>query len=361
MKWRKVTIHTTVEAEDLISMMLTELGVEGVQIEDNVPISEEDAREMFIDILPELGPDDGTSRVSFFLHEEEPGDAEVRAAYQPGMDAAGTADNSYMISDRIWKDGEIRELMENVRSGLEEMKAYADIGEGRIEVGESRDTDWRDKWKEFFQPILIDRILILPSWREVPEEYAEKVREGEIRTVVIDPGVAFGTGNHETTRLCVPGIVEHTKAGSRVLDLGTGSGILGMAAFRMGAGLVTAVDIDPACEEVLRENIAMNGIPEEQFHILVGNVLAEDGTAEKILADGPFDVCTANILAPVICSLAKEGAADRFLRAGGVFITSGILDTCEEQVLEAFRSNPAWTDVRSTRMGEWVCVTGVKR
>ena len=360
MKWKKVSVHTTVEAEDLISTMLTELGVEGVQIEDNVPISEEDAKEMFIDILPELEPDDGTSVVSFFLHEEEPGDAEMRPVCQPGMDADGATDNSYMISDRVWKEEEIRELLEKVKTGLEEMKDRIDIGEGRIETGESLDTDWRDKWKEFFRPILIGRILILPSWLEVPEEYAQEVKDGTVRTVVIDPGVAFGTGNHETTKLCIPGIIEHTADGSRVLDLGTGSGILGMAAAVMGAGLVTAVDIDPACEEVLRENIAMNGISGDRFHIIIGNVLSGDGTAEKILEDGPFDVCVANILAPVICSLAGPGAADRFLKSGGVFITSGILDTCETQVLEAFRANPAWKDVKSVSMGEWVCVTGVR-
>jgi len=361
MKWKKVTVHTAVEAEDLVSMMLMELGVEGVQIEDNLPLSEQDVKEMYIDILPELAPADGTSRVSFFLHEEEPGDPEFRPeGIQPGMDKGGTLDNSYMISDRIWKEEEITELLDQVRAGLKEMRAYTDIGEGRLEIGESRDTDWRDKWKEFFKPILIDRILIIPSWLEIPAEYEKDVKAGKILSVTIDPGVAFGTGNHETTRLCIPGLIKEVKGGSRVLDLGTGSGILGMAAYRLGAAAVTAVDIDPACVEVLSENLAVNGIPADAFRIITGNVLSDDGTAEKIMEDGLYDVAVANILAPVIVSLAKAGAADSFLRAGGVFITSGILDTFEEEVLKAFRSNPSWTDIISVHMGEWVCVTAKK-
>lgn len=361
MKWKKVTVHTTVEAEDLVSMMLMELGVEGVQIEDNLPLSEQDVKEMFIDILPELEPADGTSRVSFFLHEEEPEDAGIRTeGIKPGMDKDGTLDNSYMISDRIWKEEEITGLLDQVRRELEEMRAYTDIGEGRLEIGESQDTDWRDKWKEFFKPIIIDRILIIPSWLDVPAKYVKDVESGRILPVIIDPGVAFGTGNHETTRLCVPGLIKEVKKGSKVLDLGTGSGILGMAAHKLGASLVTAVDIDPACEAVLSENLELNGIPADAFRIITGNVLSDDGTAEKIMEEGPFDVAAANILAPVIAALAKAGAADRFLRAGGTFITSGILDTFEEEVLEAFRSNPSWTDVTSVPMGEWVCVTAKK-
>lgn len=358
MKWQKITVHTTVEAEDLVSMMLTELGVEGVQIENNVPLDEEDVKAMYIDILPELKEDDGTSKVSFFLRQEDPSNPEEQDAFcTPGVDADGTSDNSYRINDRIWKEQEIRELLTRVHEGLEELRAYVNVGTGELETGESEETDWRDSWKEFFQPIRISSVLILPSWREIPEEYEEDVRAGKLHTVLIDPGVAFGTGNHETTRLCIPGIAEHITPGCRVLDLGTGSGILGMAAVKLGAGSLTAVDIDPACEDVLRENIKMNSISEKEFRILIGNVLTDSRVADEIMEDAPFDIAVANILAPVICSLAAPGAADRFLRNGGIFITSGILDRYEEDVLDAFRKNPAWRNIRSTHDGEWVAVT----
>lgn len=359
MKWRKVTVTTTVAAEDIVSMMLMELGVEGVQIENNVPLSEEDTEKMFIDILPELPPDDGTSRLSFYIHEFDP-----QEEHRPVV-TEGVVDNSYAIDDRIWTDEEFSDLLDSIRESLEGLREFTDIGEGTIEIGESEDTDWRDKWKQFFQPILIDKILIIPSWLEIPEEYKEDVESGELRTVVIDPGVAFGTGSHETTKLCIPELIRTVKEGSRVLDLGTGSGILGMAASKLGADLVTAVDIDPACEEVLRENIAMNGIPEENFRIITGNVLSEDGTSGRILSELPentrYDVAVANILAPVIIALAAEGAADRFVKKGGSFITSGILDQYEEDVLRAFRENTAWEEPAVTRMNEWVCITAVRK
>lgn len=357
MKWRQITVHTTVEAEDLVSMMLAELGVEGVQIENNVPLDEEDVKAMYIDILPEMKEDDGTSKVSFFLREAEPGEQETSGGYAPGVDEDGTSDNSYMINDRVWTEEEIAALLENVKNGLEDMRACINVGSGELEIGESEETDWRDSWKEFFKPIRIESVLILPSWLEVPEEYVEEVREGRLHTVLIDPGVAFGTGNHETTRLCIPGMAAAITPGCKVLDLGTGSGILGMAAVRMGAGKVTAVDIDPACETVLRDNIQMNSISEKEFRILIGNVLTDAGVSEKIMEDAPYDIAVANILAPVICSLAAPGAADRFVKDGGVFITSGILDKYETEVLEAFRKNPAWKKIRSTHDGEWVAVT----
>lgn len=357
MRWKKVTVHTTVEAEDLVSMMLMELGVEGVEIENKVPLAEEDVEKMFIDILPDLGPDDGKSDLSFYIHEYDPKDADRKPVVTEGI-----VDNSYAISDKLWTEEEFTELMQNVEAGLNELREYAEIGEGTIEIGKTEETDWRDTWKQFFDPILVGRILILPSWLEVPEEYAADVEAGKIKVILIDPGVAFGTGSHETTRLCIPELEKNVSEGAKVLDLGTGSGILGMAASKLGAALVTAVDIDPACEEVLAENTAKNGIPAESFRVITGNVLSEDGTAEKILAEAPsYDVVVANILAPVIIALAGAGAADRFVRTGGVFITSGILDQYEEDVLEAFRKNPSWDEPSVTRENEWVCITAKRK
>ena len=219
MKWKKYTIYTTTEAEDIISAMLNELGVEGVQIEDNIPLSEEDTKGMFIDILPELPPDDGTSRVSFFLREPEDeaerrqalAAAELRRQQENGpADANGapegedpSVDGSYTVKDRIWLPEEIVDLLETVRQELSEMRAYTDIGEGRIEEGETQDTDWMNSWKQYFRPFLVENLLIKPTWEEIPEEYREAVERQEIMVLEMDPGAAFGTGSHETTQLCL--------------------------------------------------------------------------------------------------------------------------------------------------------------
>ena len=201
MKWKKYTIHTTTEAEDIVSLMLNENGVEGVQIEDNVPLSDADTKGMFIDILPELPADDGSSRLSFFLRLE---DDEHKADSAPANDTADASeDRSYSIDDKIWSEADINKLLETVRNELDEMRSYVDIGEGRIEEGVTEDTDWRDNWNQFFKPILIDKFLIKPSWEEIPDEHKAEIESGELKLIEIDPGTAFGTGSHETTQLCI--------------------------------------------------------------------------------------------------------------------------------------------------------------
>ena len=163
MQWNRFTIDTTTEAVDLISSMLDELGVEGIEIEDNIPLTESETKGMFIDILPELGPDDGTAKVSFYL------DVDV----------------------------DPEELLAQVREGLEELKLFVNIGEGTITESQTEDKDWMNNWKEYFKPFTVDDILIKPTWEEIPEEHKDKL------TIEIDPGTAFGTGTHETTQLCI--------------------------------------------------------------------------------------------------------------------------------------------------------------
>lgn len=359
MKWKQVTIHTTVEAEDTVSAMLSEYGIDGVQIDDNMPISEEDIEAQFIGIMPEMEEPDGTARVSFYLHEEEPGEKKKDV---PAAGLTDTTDNSYIINDRIYTDDEIETLLQDIRISIDSLKEFVNIGEGRLEVSESAEEDWRNEWKKYYEPILIENILILPSWLPVPDEYEKDVNEGEIKTILIDPGVAFGTGSHETTKICIPELKKYVKDGMSILDLGTGSGILGMTAVKLGAGLVTAVDIDPACEGVISENLELNGIQKDSFKVFTGNVLSDDGTREKI--EGVcrrYDICVANILAPVIISLAGKGNVDSLLKKDGVFISSGILDTYEDAVVSAFMNNDCWYDTAVIKMGEWVCVTAKRK
>ena len=321
MKWLQYTIDTTTAAVDFISEMLNELGIEGIEIEDNVPLTEADTKGMFIDILPELPPDEGKARVTFYLDGDTPAD-------------------------------EAEALLSRVREGLAETALFVDIGAGTITAGETEDKDWMNNWKEFFKPFTVGNILIKPTWEAVPEEHADKCR------IEIDPGTAFGSGSHETTQLCIRQLQKYVKPGSRVLDIGTGSGILGIAAIKLGAAGAFGTDLDEKAVATARENVAVNGIPAESFPVIAGNIL-EDESLQRQAGLEAYDIVVANILAPVIILLTGE--ADRHLKRGGVFITSGIIDMKEEEVRAAFERNPVWELLETTRQGEWVSLTARKR
>ena len=187
MKWTKLTLDTTTEAVDLVSDMLGDLGIIGIEISDNVQISEEDRKRLFIDILPELKEDDGTAQVSFYLEEGE----------------------------------DLDEILLKVKEGLEDLAGYVSIGSGVITVSVTEDKDWINNWKEFFKPFRIDdTIVIKPTW-----EVLEDQKEGDL-VIEIDPGTSFGTGAHETTKLCILGMKQYVNQESVVLDAGSGSGIL---------------------------------------------------------------------------------------------------------------------------------------
>ena len=321
MKWLKYTIHTTTEAVDLVSDMLGELGIEGIEIEDNVPLTESDTKGMFIDILPELPPDEGNAKVSFYLDDD-------------------TAEE------------EIEALLEQVRDGLEETALFVNIGAGTIETGETEDKDWINNWKEFFKPFTVDDILIKPTWEQIPEEHKDKLM------IEIDPGTAFGTGSHETTQLCIRQLQKYVTPGVKVLDIGTGSGILGIAAIKLGAEYAFGTDLDENAVFAALENVEVNHIPAEQFPIVTGNII-DDEALQQQAGIGTYDIVVANILAPVIIMLTGE--ADRHLKPGGIFITSGIINMKEEAVKEAFAAHPVWEVLETTYQGEWVSITARKR
>ena len=318
MKWKKFTLTTTTEAVDLISSMLDDLGVEGIEIEDNVPLTEKETKGMFIDILPELPPDEGVAKVSFYLDPEE----------------------------------DVEQILKNVEAGLDEMSAYTDLGARTLTASETEDKDWINNWKQYFKPFTVDHILIKPTWEEIPPEHKDKL------LIQIDPGTAFGTGMHETTQLCIRQLEKRVKKGDQVLDVGTGSGILGIAALKLGAGHVRGTDLDENAITAVGENLASNQISSEQFEVIQGNII-DDKRIQDWAGYEAYDLVTANILADVIIPLVDVIPAH--LKKGGYFITSGIINMKEEAVKAAFAANSAFEVEEITYQGEWVSITARKR
>ena len=318
MKWKKFTLTTTTQAVDLVSSMLDDIGIEGVEIEDNVPLTERETKGMFIDILPELPPDEGVAKVSFYVDD----------------------------------DRDIEELMKQVEEGLDELAVFTDLGQRAIAASETEDKDWINNWKQYFKPFTVDDILIKPTWETIPEEHKDKL------LVQIDPGTAFGTGMHETTQLCIRQLKKAVDSGTKLLDVGTGSGILGITALKLGAKEVWGTDLDENAITAVGENLEANGISGERFHVLQGNIL-NDPSVQEWAGFGCYDVVVANILADVIILLVDESPVH--LKQGGLFITSGIINMKEQAVLDAFAKNPAFEVLEVTRQGEWVSVTARKR
>lgn len=318
MKWNRFTITTTTQAEDFISEMLAELGIEGIEIEDNIPLSKEDTMAMFVDILPELPPDEGEAKISFYLEPQE----------------------------------DFQDILTKVRDGLTELRDFVDIGAGTIAESETEDKDWINNWKQYFKPFTVDNILIKPTWEEIPEKDKDKL------LIEIDPGTAFGTGMHETTQLCMKQLEKYVTQDTEILDVGTGSGILSIVALKLGAKSAVGTDLDPNAISAAKENMTANHIKEEEFLVYIGNVIEDKELTDKI-GYQKYDIVTANILADIIIPLQK--VIPVFLKKGGIFISSGIIDKKEEAVREALEKNPDLEIIETTYQGEWVSITAKRR
>ena len=319
MKWNKYTIETTTAAEDYMSVMLMELGIEGIEIEDNVPLTKADQSEMFIDFLPELPPDDGVSFVSFYIED----------------------------------DGEDHtELLKQVKLGLEELRDTVEVGSGVITSSETEDLDWINNWKKYFSSFTIENILIKPTWEELKEEDKDKFM------IEIDPGISFGTGKHETTQLCIKELIKYVdkENAPKVLDVGCGSGILSIVALKLGAREVVGTDLDPDCMISTKENMEVNHLGEELGTFYVGNLIDDVELQEKVGTE-EYEIVVANILADVIIPMAPVIPAR--LKKGGTFITSGIIDFRENDVKKAIE-NAGLEIVEINHQGEWVNITARK-
>ena len=319
MKWRKYTIETTTAAEDFMSGMLMELGIEGIEIEDNVPLTKEDQADMFIDFLPELPPDEGISHVSFYIEED-------------GSDQT--------------------DILKKVKVGLEELRNMVEVGSGVISSSETEDLDWINNWKQYFSSFTIEDILIKPTWEELKEEDKDKF------LIEIDPGISFGTGKHETTQLCIKQLCKYVRGKQpKVLDVGCGSGILSIVALKLGAREVVGTDLDADCMISTKENMAVNHLPEELGTFYVGNLI-DDVELQKTVGTEEYEIVVANILADVIIPMAPV-IPDR-LKKGGYFITSGIIDFKENEVKEAI-VKAGLEIVEINHQGEWVNITARKK
>ena len=316
MKWNRFTLKTKTDAEDMIICTLAEIGVEGVEIQDHQPLTEEDKAQMFVDIMPEGPADDGIAYLNFYLEED--------------------ADKEAILKD--------------VRAALDELKSYMDIGEATIEESQTEDKDWINNWKQYFHQFYVDDILIVPSWEEVKAEDQDKM------ILHIDPGTAFGTGMHETTQLVIRQLKKYVTPDTEMLDVGTGSGILGIVAIKLGAKHVLGTDLDPCAVPAVAENKEANGIPEEAFDMMIGNII-DDKEVQDQAGYEKYDIVTANILADVLIPLTPVIVHQ--MKKGAYYITSGILDVKEEVVVEAVKA-AGLTVVEVTHQGEWVSVTARK-
>lgn len=352
MKWKKLTIKTITSAEDIIISTLYDIGLEGAQIEDNVPLTAWEKEQMFVDIPPMEKEDDGIAYLNFFVEvptEQEATGAEGAGAaeMQPGLSAG--VDNSYMpVSSG--KSVDMEQLIKQVEEELNDLRSFMDIGEGTITVSETEDKDWINNWKEYFRQFAIDDLLVIPSWEEVKEEYKGK------KLLHIDPGTAFGTGMHETTQLCIRQIKKFVTKDTRLLDVGTGSGILGIVSLLYGGKSVVGTDLDPCAVEAVAENLEANRISGEAFTMMIGNIITEKEIQDRV-GYGDYDIAVANILAEVLVPLTP--VIVNHLKQGGIYITSGIIAEKEQLVVETVKQ-AGLTLVEVTRQGEWVSVTARK-
>ncbi len=327
MKWKKIKIRTITDAEDMIISALYDIGLEGAQIEDKVPLSPLEKEQMFVDILPEGPEDDGVAYLSFFVEETE---------------AGGLLLNGEETDEAV--------LLDMVNEELESLKQFMDIGEGSVTVGETEDIDWINNWKQYFHQFYIDDLLVIPSWEKVKPEDKDK------KILHIDPGTAFGTGMHETTQLCIRQIKKNLTNETVLLDVGTGSGILGILALMYGGRKVVGTDLDPCAVPAVEENLEVNHIPAEKFDMMIGNIITDKDVQEKV-GYGCYDMVVANILAEVLVPLTP--VIMNRLKPGGIYITSGIIDDKEQLVREAIEK-AGLEILEVTYQGEWVSVTAKK-
>lgn len=301
MEWLEVTIKTISPAIDLLGARLTAIGYDSFIIDDS-----EDFSEFLKD------------NTQYWDYVDE--------------DLANKMKNVSQIRLYIPHDAQAPEQLAQLKNELEIFRAQnpgTDLGSLEVSLQNLQEEDWEESWKQYYQPIPIgEKLLIVPQWLS-PENPEHRI------PVVLDPGMIFGTGAHASTQMCLRALEQTIHGGERVIDLGSGSGILSIAALLLGAQEATGVDIDPKAEDIARENAALNGLTAPKFRAVTGNVIGDKAMMES-LSEGGYDVVLANIVADVIIPLSA--VVPHFLRPDGVFICSGILNTRLPEVERAIEA-----------------------
>ena len=318
MKWIKYRIKTITEAEDILVSNLYDIGIEGAQIEDKIPLTPLEKEAMFVDILPDMPDNDDVAYLSCFVENDD------------------TVDKDKLLAD--------------IKEVLKETAEYCEIGEGTVEVSETDDVDWINNWKQYFHQFYIDDLLVIPSWEEVKPEDKDK------KILHIDPGTAFGTGMHETTQLCIRAIKKHLTPETRILDVGTGSGILSIISLMYGAKEAVGTDLDPCAVPAVADNKANNGIKDDAFNIIIGNIITDKAVQDQVGYEC-YDIVVANILADVLVPLTPVIVHQ--MKKGGVYITSGIINNKEAEVRAAIEAAGLTVEAVDYQ-GEWVGITARK-
>ena len=318
MKWNKITIKTITEAEDIIICYMEDIGLEGAQIEDKIPLTPLEKEQMFVDIPPITEEDDGIAYLNFFVEEDE--------------------------------NTDINEIVENVKEELKAIAEFTDIGDGTVMLSQTEDIDWINNWKKYFHQFYIDDLLVIPSWEEIENPN----HDGKI--LHIDPGTAFGTGAHETTQLCIRQIKKYVTPETNILDVGCGSGILGIVALMYGAKHAKGTDLDPCAIDASAENLENNGISKDDFEIIIGNII-DDKSVQDWAGYQEYDIVVANILHNVLDILTP--VIKQHLKPGGIYITSGIIDEKEEFMLDVMKRD-GFEVLEVNHQGEWVSITARK-
>ena len=335
MKWLKFKIKTITAAEDIIISTLYDLGLEGAQIEDKIPLTAWEKEQMFVDILPDGPEDDGVAYLSFFVEEKD----------------EKAEESKYPVIVLNEEETTAEAVLAMVQQELDELKEFnLDIGEGTVSIEETEDIDWINNWKQYFHQFTIDDVLVIPSWEEVQAQDQDKM------ILHIDPGTAFGTGMHDTTQLCIRQLKKYITPETVLLDVGTGSGILSILSLMFGAKKAVGTDLDPCAVEAVKDNMEANHIDPSDFTMMIGNIITEKEVQDKVGYEC-YDIVAANILAEVLQALTPVIVSQ--LKPGGIYITSGIIDDKEQGVRDAVEA-AGLKLLEVTYQGEWVSVTAQK-
>ena len=316
MKWLELHIDTNHSGLETVEALLSSLDIDGLVIDDEEEFQDflENNRQYWDYVDEDLEKAmRGRSRVTFYLPADETGFAKM---------------------------GEVRIALEALK------QQRTDCGTLLMTLEDLEDADWENNWKQYYKPMEIgERLLVIPQWLQEDPKVKALLSQGRV-PLILDPGLTFGTGSHATTRLCLTALERHIRGGERVLDLGCGSGILSIAALRLGAAEAVATDIDDKCLTVAYDNAALNGIGADTYTVLVGDVLSDETFRARV--GGGYQIVVANIVADVIKALAPM--VQSFLAPGGLFLCSGIIDDRAEEVAAALTA--AGLEILETRDAE---------